>query len=210
MHNTFWKTEWEPLWGGSAAVYGVFVDLLTLWFDGFNLLERGTNFMTVCCPPVSGAWVWRYFYTLLWDLNLVSAWEQRLQQGAYVLCALHSKIPPPLNNVDIPSPRAISIRDGSQANDCPPSFPTEESHLPPSAQGAVLHLGEAEWPWAVAALKTLLFGGVLGKVLKQNDIYIVRNNIIKAIKVHYFTHPHNLSILLYLICDKIVEKGYLM
>lgn len=61
-----------------------------------------------------------------------------------------------------------------------------------------------------AALNTLLFGGVLGKVLKQNDIYVVRYNIIKAIKVHYFTHPHNLSILLYLICDKIVEKGYLM
>lgn len=53
-------------------------------------------------------------------------------------------------------------------------------------------------------------GGVLAKVLKQNDIFIVCNNIIKAIKVHYFTRPHNLSILLYLICDKIVEKGYLM
>lgn len=56
--------------------------------------------------------------------------EQRLQQGAYVLCALHLKVLPPLNNVDIPLPRATSIWDGSQANDCPPSFLPSQQRSP--------------------------------------------------------------------------------
>lgn len=108
-------------------------------------------------PPVSGAWVWRHFHTLLWGLNVEPALEQRLQQDAYVPCALHLQTSPPLNSVDIPLPRAMSTRDGSQANDHPPSFlpsfPTEKSHLPPLSKAT---LGRA-------ALKTLLFGGVLGK-----------------------------------------------
>lgn len=160
--------------------------------------------MTVCCPPVSGAWVWRYFHTLLWDLNLVPALEQRLQQDAYVHCALHLERSPPLNSVDIPLPQAMSTWDGSQANDCPPSsFPSLSPFLSLSFPSPTISTESLH-------SRPSFFGGVLGKVLKQNDIYIARNNIIKAIKVHYFTHPHNLSILLYLICDKIVEKGYLM
>lgn len=51
-------------------------------------------------------------------------------------------------------------------------------------------------PWAVQS--------------RPSKVSIVHNGIRKAIKVHYFTHPPNLSILLYLICDEIVEKGYLM
>lgn len=45
---------------------------------------------------------------------------------------------------------------------------------------------------------------------EPSDIVLACDGIRKAIKVHYFTPPPNLSILLYLICDEIVEKGYLM
>lgn len=86
-----------------------------------------------------------------------------------------------------------------------------------------------ENPWLIAAIKHT---GVVGCFWPPNhtqvseriwpdtgpglcgagpsDIFVERGGIRKAIKVHYFTHPPNLSILLYLICDEIVEKGYLM
>lgn len=92
--------------------------------------------------------------------------------------------------------------------------PVEKSYLASAAQWVALRLRRKQSkksdPEHCYTKCIPLQEELLAKVLKQNDIYIVRNNIIKAIKVHYFTHPYNLSILLYLICDKIVEKGYLM
>lgn len=58
--------------------------------------------------------------------------EQRLQQDAYVHCALHLERSPPLNNVDIPWPGAMSMQDGSQANNLPPSLLPAQHRSPSS------------------------------------------------------------------------------
>lgn len=54
------------------------------------------------------------------------------------------------------------------------------------------------------------WGGWHAPSLGHRVVWGQRMGTRQAIKVRYFTPPPDLSTLLYLICDEIVEKGYLM
>lgn len=119
---------------GSAVVYGVFVDLLTLWWEtNFNVPPCLRLSAVLLCPkPDCDGISTSSFEILTSSLLQPGAWSRTC------MCAAFKRISP-LNNVDIHLPWARYTRDGSKANDRPPS-PAAKSCLPSAAQRVVLQL----------------------------------------------------------------------